>query len=92
MTYMKSGSILHEDFKGHKGEIGPGGLQWMTAGKGIVHAEMPKSHTEPSIGFQLWINLPAKYKFVEPRYQEAEHSEIPIFEKIENLKGVFAIF
>jgi len=51
VTYMKEGYILHEDFKGHSGEIGPGDVQWMTAGKGIVHSEIPKSKTEYSIGF-----------------------------------------
>lgn len=84
---MKSGSMLHEDFKGHQGEIGPGDVQWMTAGKGIVHAEMPKSFEEATIGFQLWINLPSKHKFTDPKYQEAKHAEIPMYEQIENLKG-----
>lgn len=60
VTYMKSGSFYHEDFKGHKGTIGPGHIQWMTAGKGIVHAEMPASYEEYSIGFQLWLNLKAE--------------------------------
>jgi len=66
VTYMLSGRILHEDFKGHKGEIGPGDIQWMTAGRGIVHAEMPASFDESSFGFQLWINLQEKNKFCEP--------------------------
>jgi redox-sensitive bicupin YhaK (pirin superfamily) len=51
VTYMLSGEMFHEDFKGHKGSIGPGDIQWMTAGKGILHAEMPGSFTEPAIGF-----------------------------------------
>jgi redox-sensitive bicupin YhaK (pirin superfamily) len=58
--------MLHEDFKGHKGAIGPGDVQWMTAGKGILHAEMPASFTESAYGFQLWINLEKKNKFCEP--------------------------
>jgi len=57
VTYMLSGGMAHQDFRGHKGVIGPGDVQWMTAGKGILHAEMPTSFTERSIGFQLWINL-----------------------------------
>jgi len=57
VTYMISGEVAHEDFKGHSGTIGAGDMQWMTAGKGIVHAEMPNSFDNPSIGFQLWINL-----------------------------------
>jgi len=68
VTYMLSGEMSHEDFRGHKGVIGPGGIQWMTAGKGIVHSEIPTSFTEPAIGFQLWLNLDKKNKFNEPRY------------------------
>jgi len=70
VTYMLEGEVAHEDFKGHRGVIGPGGLQWMTAGKGIVHAEMPNSWEIDSLGFQLWINLDSKNKFCEPGYQE----------------------
>ena len=51
VTYLISGQILHEDFKGHKGALGPGDIQWMTAGKGIVHSEMPASFSEPAYGF-----------------------------------------
>jgi quercetin 2,3-dioxygenase len=75
ITYMLEGIFQHEDFKGHKGEIGPGDIQWMTAGKGIIHTEMPK--TTPAHGFQLWINLPAKSKMAEPKYQEMTSEEIP---------------
>ena len=59
VTYMQSGRVHHEDFKGYKGTIGPGDIQWMTAGKGIVHSEMPASFEEDSIGYQLWLNLRA---------------------------------
>jgi redox-sensitive bicupin YhaK (pirin superfamily) len=79
-----SGKILHEDFKGHRGEIGPGDVQWMTAGKGIVHAEMPSSFDEPTIGFQLWINLNAANKFCEPQYQEFRNENIPTYKNSEN--------
>lgn len=79
VTYMISGKILHEDFKGNAGQIGPGDIQWMTAGKGIVHAEMPASHHEDSIGFQLWINLPKSKKLTNPQYQEFKKEEIPVY-------------
>lgn len=79
VTYMKQGRIFHEDFKGHKGVIGPGDIQWMTAGKGIVHAEMPASKDEDSIGLQLWLNLRANEKMIEPRYQELTSDQIPVF-------------
>lgn len=81
VTYMLSGEIHHEDFKGHKGTIGPGDIQWMTAGKGIVHAEIPASKTVPSIGFQLWINLHKKEKMKKPAYQEFKSEEIPLVDK-----------
>jgi len=68
VTYMLEGEVLHEDFKGNKGRLGPGDLQWMTAGKGILHAEMPGSWEQEAIGFQLWINLAAKNKFCDPQY------------------------
>lgn len=66
VTYMLNGTIAHEDFAGHSGQIGPGDLQWMTAGKGIVHAEMPGDGLAE--GLQLWINLKAKDKLCEPEY------------------------
>lgn len=76
VTYMFEGHFIHEDFCGHKGTIGPGDLQWMTAGRGIVHAEMPKDSTE-NVGLQLWVNLAAKDKMVEPAYQELRSEDIP---------------
>jgi len=78
VTYMISVSFHHEDFKGNKGTISPGDLQWMTAGKGIVHAEMPASAEEYSVGFQLWINLAEKDKFCDPQYQEIKKDKIPV--------------
>jgi len=83
VTYMlpsTKGSFSHEDFCGHKGTIGPGDLQWMTAGKGIVHSEMPASKDE-SHGLQLWVNLARKDKLCEPQYQELSAKEIPHVEK-----------
>jgi len=68
VTYMLSGEIMHEDFKGNKGTLGAGDVQWMTAGKGIVHAEMPASWDVPANGFQLWLNLDRAHKYCEPQY------------------------
>jgi redox-sensitive bicupin YhaK (pirin superfamily) len=76
VTYMLKGSFQHEDFKGHRGTINPGDLQWMTAGRGILHAEMPL--TDEATGLQLWINLPAKDKMIPPNYQELKSEEVPI--------------
>ncbi|KAK3611399.1 hypothetical protein CHS0354_034841 [Potamilus streckersoni] len=76
VTYMLSGSFLHEDFCGHRGVINPGDLQWMTAGRGIVHCEMPNG-PEEGHGLQLWINLSKKDKMVQPAYQELLDKDIP---------------
>lgn len=85
VTYMISGRISHEDFAGHAGTIGPGDLQWMTAGRGIVHAEMPSSD-EPSIGLQLWINLPKSEKLCAPRYQELLDKDIPRVKPVDGVE------
>uniref|UniRef100_A0ACB8FHW2 Uncharacterized protein n=1 Tax=Sphaerodactylus townsendi TaxID=933632 RepID=A0ACB8FHW2_9SAUR len=68
--------MAHEDFCGHTGRLNPGDLQWMTAGRGILHAEMPCSE-EPAHGLQLWVNLRSSEKMVEPQYQELKNEEIP---------------
>ncbi|KAL2322739.1 hypothetical protein Fmac_027118 [Flemingia macrophylla] len=75
VTYMLQGAITHEDFEGHKGTIEAGDLQWMTAGRGIVHSEMPAAQGTQK-GLQLWINLASKYKMIEPRYQEVLSKDI----------------
>ncbi|GAA6030444.1 hypothetical protein JCM8097_009111 [Rhodosporidiobolus ruineniae] len=78
LTYMIEGEFDHEDFKGHKGRIGPGALQFMVAGSGIVHSEMPvhgPGKKDP-FGLQLWIDLPSKYKMVEAQYQERKAEEV----------------
>ncbi|CAE7853684.1 unnamed protein product, partial [Symbiodinium sp. KB8] len=80
VTYMLEGSFQHEDFCGHKGTIGPGDLQWMTAGRGIMHCEMPASDGV-NHGLQLWVNLKAKDKMTKPAYQELLNKEIPKVEK-----------
>lgn len=66
---MQQGVVHHEDFAGHKGTIGAGDIQWMTAGRGIVHAQMPGSTEQDSVGFQLWLNLKSKDKMQVPQYQ-----------------------
>ncbi|CAM9627156.1 unnamed protein product [Scytosiphon promiscuus] len=77
VTYMLKGIMEHEDFCGHRGKIGPGSLQWMTAGKGIVHAEMPTG-PDRGHGLQLWVNLKSGDKMVPPAYQqELNADEIP---------------
>ncbi|XP_054979092.1 pirin isoform X2 [Sorex araneus] len=73
---LDGGSMAHEDFCGHFGQMNPGDLQWMTAGRGILHAEMPCSE-EPAHGLQLWVNLRSSEKMVEPQYQELKSTEIP---------------
>eukprot|EP01125_Pyxidicula_operculata_P015730 TRINITY_DN5365_c0_g1_i1.p1 TRINITY_DN5365_c0_g1~~TRINITY_DN5365_c0_g1_i1.p1 ORF type:complete len:327 (-),score=59.58 TRINITY_DN5365_c0_g1_i1:96-1076(-) len=80
VTYMLSGSFKHEDFCGHAGVINPGDLQWMTAGKGIVHSEIPMGDA-PSHGLQLWVNLKSTNKMVAPKYQELLGKDIPKVEK-----------
>lgn len=77
VTYMLAGKIRHKDNAGHQGVIEPGGIQWMTAGRGIIHSEMPEQEDGLLWGFQLWINLPATQKMTEPRYQEVSKDEIP---------------
>jgi len=79
ITYLFEGGIDHEDFAGNKGTIGPGDLQFMTAGRGIMHAEMPVQNKDGSanVGMQLWVDLPAKLKSCEPRYRDLRAEEIP---------------
>ena len=78
ITYLLSGAVDHEDFAGNKGTIWPGDLQFMTAGRGIVHAEMPHDNgDQPNIGMQLWVDLPKDLKSCEPRYRDLRSSEIP---------------
>jgi redox-sensitive bicupin YhaK (pirin superfamily) len=81
VTYLLAGAVRHRDSVGNAGEIGPGDLQWMTAGRGIMHEEMPQVRPEGIAGFQLWVNLPAKLKMTRPRYQEIRSDEIPEIKK-----------
>ena len=78
VTYMLAGRMRHADNKGHAGLLTPGSVQWMTAGRGIVHSEMPEQEEGLMQGFQLWVNLPAKDKMTAPRYQEFAPEKIPV--------------
>ncbi len=77
VTYMLDGRMRHRDNHGHEGVLVPGAVQWMTAGRGIVHSEMPEQQEGRMRGFQLWINLPARQKMTAPRYQEFGPEKIP---------------
>ncbi|KAL8744222.1 MAG: hypothetical protein Q9190_003504 [Brigantiaea leucoxantha] len=92
ITYLLSGAVDHEDFAGNKGTIEAGDLQFMTAGKGIVHAEMPRQSEDglPNIGMQLWVDLPEKLKACEPRYRDLRAKEIPTIE-VDDGKAVIKI-
>jgi len=78
VTYLLAGRMRHQDNQGHAGVIEAGGIQWMTAGRGIVHSEMPEQEDGLLWGFQLWVNLPAEQKWVAPGYQEHPASAIPV--------------
>jgi redox-sensitive bicupin YhaK (pirin superfamily) len=78
VTYMLEGRMRHGDNKGHSGVIGTGGVQWMRAGRGIVHSEMPEQTEGRMRGFQLWVNLPRGLKMSAPDYQEFEADKIPV--------------
>ena len=83
VTYLLAGKMRHKDNAGNEGLIEAGGVQWMTAGKGIVHSEMPEQENGLLAGFQLWVNLPAENKMVAPQYQEFSADEVPV-ERWEN--------
>ena len=78
ITYVLKGSVEHNDSLGNNGKLAAGDVQWMTAGSGIMHQEMPNGNTTGQMhGFQLWANLPASLKMTAPRYQDVEATEIP---------------
>ncbi len=82
VTYMLEGATHHRDSLGNSGLIGPGDVQWMTSGRGILHEEMPRRGPNGNIyGFQLWVNLPAAQKMTAPRYQEVSAATIPAYER-----------
>jgi redox-sensitive bicupin YhaK (pirin superfamily) len=95
VTYLLSGDMEHKDSRGHAGRLTPGDVQWMTAGAGVVHSEMPareflrdggRMH-----GFQLWVNLPKRDKMIKPRYQEIPNSQIPKATSADGLVSVSVI-
>lgn len=88
ITYILGGMIAHEDFSGSKGVLSPGDLQFMTAGKAIVHSEIPvkMDNGEPTVGLQLWVDLPEKLKNCEPRYRDLKSKDIPVVRPSEHLK------
>lgn len=82
ITYMLDGRVEHGDSMGNSGVILPGGVQWMTAGSGIIHQEMPKGDTQGRMGgFQLWANLPASHKMMDPRYRDVKSETIPVVKR-----------
>ncbi len=80
VTYILDGHMRHEDHLGHQGDLKSGGVQWMTAGRGIIHSEMPQQLEGKMRGFQLWINLPAKEKMKPAAYRDIQPDEIPVRE------------
>jgi hypothetical protein len=80
VTYMISGRMRHRDSAGHEGLLQNGGVQWMTAGRGLIHSELPEQEEGVMEGFQLWLNLPARDKMREPWYRDIQSEEIPEFD------------
>jgi quercetin 2,3-dioxygenase len=95
VTYMLEGRMQHRDSAGHSGELGPGDVQWMTAGAGVVHSEMPHPDFQRDggvmNGFQLWVNLPARDKMTAPHYQEVPAAKIPVGRSVDGLAEVRVI-
>ena len=95
VTYMLSGEMEHKDSRGHAGSLRPGDVQWMTAGAGVVHSEMPSAEFDRAggrmHGFQLWVNLPKRDKMMKPRYQEIPSSQIPTATSADGLVSVTVI-
>jgi redox-sensitive bicupin YhaK (pirin superfamily) len=79
VTYMLAGRMRHRDSAGNEGLVTNGGVQWMTAGRGVIHSEMPEQEEGLMEGFQLWLNLPASAKMSEPWYRDIPHEEVPRF-------------
>jgi len=81
ITYMLNGRMRHRDSAGHEGLISDGGVQWMTAGRGVIHSETPEQNAGRMAGFQLWLNLPARDKMREPWYRDITSAAVPEFER-----------
>ena len=86
VTYMINGHVNHTDSMGNSGTIGSGDIQWMTAGGGIMHEEMPQPAQEEMVGFQLWVNLPARLKMTTPRYQNVNSGQVPEISREDGVK------
>jgi quercetin 2,3-dioxygenase len=80
ITYMLAGRMRHKDSRGNEGLLGPGDVQWMTTARGLVHSEMPEQQDGLMQGFQLWLNLPAKEKMLDPQYKDIPADTIPVIE------------
>jgi redox-sensitive bicupin YhaK (pirin superfamily) len=85
VTYMLAGRMRHGDNQGNVGLLRPGSVQWMTAGRGIIHSEMPEQEEGLMQGFQLWVNLPAKDKMCKPRYQDIDPENIPVVTRLDGV-------
>lgn len=81
ITYMLHGRIRHRDSAGHEGLVADGGVQWMTAGRGVIHSELPEQREGRMAGFQLWLNLPAKDKLCEPWYLDVQGPDVPQYQR-----------
>src|SRR6188474_2975959 len=86
VTYMLAGRMRHGDNQGNVGLLRPGSVQWMTAGRGIIHSEMPEQEEGLMQGFQLWVNLPAKDKMTAPRYQDIDPENVPVVKRADGTK------
>jgi len=96
VTYLLDGHMLHEDHLGNRGDLKSGAVQWMSAGRGIIHSEMPQQERGRMRGFQLWINLPAKEKMKPASYRDIDPSEIPVVElpgggRVKVIAGTFEL-
>ena len=85
VTYMLAGHMQHGDNHGNRGDLVPGSVQWMTAGRGILHSEMPQQENGLMWGFQLWVNLPAADKMTAPRYQDIAPERIPVVHPVDGV-------
>jgi redox-sensitive bicupin YhaK (pirin superfamily) len=83
VTYMLDGRMLHHDHMGNRGDLGPGDVQWMTAGRGVIHSEMPQQTEGRMHGFQLWINLPSDEKMCPPAYRDIPSPSMPVVDLLD---------
>ena len=93
ITYVLEGEVEHSDSLGNSGTLGPGSVQWMTAGSGILHQEMPRGNDRGQMhGFQLWGNLPSDQKMTAPRYQDIQGADIPLVQTLTFIFAVLIVF